>query len=79
MCVCVCVCCHWNTSHDLLIVCAFHLISVGIFGGSLLGIRSSNRLSFYDWESLELIRRIEISAKLVRTSYNQYIELGIIV
>jgi coatomer subunit beta' len=37
----------------------------GIFGGSLLGIRSSNRLSFYDFESLELIRRIEISAKLV--------------
>ena len=37
----------------------------GIFGGHLLGVRSSNSLSFYDWESLELIRRIEIVAKSV--------------
>ena len=33
----------------------------------MLGIKSSNRLSFYDWETLELIRRIEISPKLVRS------------
>ena len=38
----------------------------GIFGGNLLGVRSSNSLSFYDWESLELIRRIEIAVKSVR-------------
>lgn len=37
----------------------------GIFGGQLLGVRSSNSLSFYDWESLELVRRIEIVAKSV--------------
>ena len=37
----------------------------GIFGGHLLGVRSSNSLSFYDWESLELIRRIEIVARSV--------------
>ena len=37
----------------------------GIYGGSLLGVRSSNSLSFYDWDSLELIRRIEINVKQV--------------
>ena len=37
----------------------------GIFGGHLLGVTSSNSLSFYDWESLDLIRRIEISVKHV--------------
>lgn len=37
----------------------------GIYGGSLLGVRSSNALSFYDWESTELIRRIEILVKQV--------------
>jgi coatomer subunit beta' len=37
----------------------------GVFGGHLLGVTSSNSLSFYDWESLELIRRIEISVKHV--------------
>ena len=36
-----------------------------IFGGHLLGVRSSNSLAFYDWESLELIRRIEIGLKNV--------------
>ena len=37
----------------------------GIFGGHLLGVTSSNSLSFYDWESLELVRRIEIGVKHV--------------
>ena len=37
----------------------------GIFGGHLLGVTSGNSLSFYDWESLELIRRIEIAVKHV--------------
>ena len=37
----------------------------GIFGGHLLGVRASNSLSFYDWESLDLIRRIEITVKHV--------------
>jgi coatomer subunit beta' len=37
----------------------------GIFGGHLLGVRASNTLSFYDWETLELIRRIEILVKHV--------------
>ncbi|KAM9359150.1 coatomer subunit beta'-like [Symphorus nematophorus] len=35
----------------------------GIFGGFLLGVRSNSGLAFYDWESAELIRRIEIQPK----------------
>ena len=38
---------------------------VGIFGGHLLGIRSVSGLAFYDWESTDLIRRIEITPKNV--------------
>ena len=36
-----------------------------IFGGSLLGVRSYSGLSFYDWETTTLIRRIEIAPKTV--------------
>jgi hypothetical protein len=39
---------------------------VGIFGGNLIGVRSTAGLSFYDWENTELIRRIEIQPKSVR-------------
>eukprot|EP00794_Sanderia_malayensis_P015194 gene15194-16762_t len=34
-----------------------------IYGGSLLGVKSPSGLSFYDWETTELIRRIEIQPK----------------
>ena len=44
------------------------IISTGIFGGALLGVKASNTLSFYDWESLELIRRIEVAVKHVSNS-----------
>ncbi|KAG1678839.1 Coatomer subunit beta' [Nymphon striatum] len=37
----------------------------GIYGGFMLGVRSSSGLAFYDWESLELVRRIEIQPKNV--------------
>lgn len=37
----------------------------GIFGGFLLGVRSVSGLSFYEWESLELVRRIDIQPKHV--------------
>ncbi|XP_071840387.1 coatomer subunit beta'-like [Apostichopus japonicus] len=37
----------------------------GIYGGFLLGIKSSSGLAFYDWENTELIRRIEIMPKNV--------------
>eukprot|EP00061_Rhincodon_typus_P018347 g47487.t1 len=35
----------------------------GIYGGFLLGVRSMNGLAFYDWDTTELIRRIEIQPK----------------
>lgn len=37
----------------------------GIFGGNLLGIRSVSGLAFYDWETTELVRRIEITPKQI--------------
>ncbi len=37
----------------------------GIFGGNLLGIKSYSGLIFYDWDTISLIRRIEILPKLV--------------
>lgn len=37
----------------------------GIFGGFLLGVRSVSGLSLYDWDTLELVRRIEIQPKHV--------------
>merc|ERR1719340_108756 len=36
-----------------------------IFGGHFLGVKSPSGLAFYDWESQELIRRIEITPKCV--------------
>ena len=38
----------------------------GIFKGNL---RSSTSLSFYDWESLELVRSIEIMSKSVSDAF----------
>lgn len=39
----------------------------GIFGGCMLGVKSISGMafSFYDWENLELIRRIEIQPRYV--------------
>nr|CAB3232869.1 coatomer subunit beta'-like [Phallusia mammillata] len=42
----------------------------GIYGGHFLGVRTSQGLAFYDWESLDLIRRIEINPKNVFWSDN---------
>jgi len=36
-----------------------------IFGGHLLGVKSVSGLAFYDWETQELVRRIEIQPKAV--------------
>ncbi|CAK8698584.1 coatomer subunit beta'-like isoform X2 [Clavelina lepadiformis] len=41
-----------------------------IYGGYLLGVRTSQGLAFYDWENLELVRRIEINPKNVFWSDN---------
>ncbi|CAL1546378.1 unnamed protein product [Lymnaea stagnalis] len=45
-------------------------VAEGIFGDQLLGVKSTNSLVFYDWESLNLIRRIEISPKHIFWSAN---------
>nr|CAG4646053.1 EOG090X01FO [Macrothrix elegans] len=42
----------------------------GIFGGAMLGVRSSSSLSFYEWDNLTLIRRIEIQPRGVYWSEN---------
>ncbi|XP_077292291.1 coatomer subunit beta' [Arctopsyche grandis] len=44
----------------------------GIFGGYMLGVKSISGMafSFYDWESLDLIRRIEIQPKHVYWTEN---------
>lgn len=41
-----------------------------IFGGHLLGVKTSAGLAFYDWQTLELIRRIEITPTSVLWSEN---------
>ena len=80
MCVCVCVCRYAvrESSTRIKIFKNFkekksfkpEFGADGIFGGNLLAVRSSNSLSFYDWESLELVRRIEIVAKSVSIRWN---------
>ncbi|CAH1776242.1 unnamed protein product [Owenia fusiformis] len=37
----------------------------GLHGGFMLGVRSVSGLAFYDWESTDLVRRIEITSKQV--------------
>lgn len=46
------------------------IVIEGIDGGHLLAARSSSSLCFYDWETVQLVRRIEISAKHVYWSEN---------
>ena len=36
----------------------------GIFGGRLLGIRSKEFVTFYDWETFSIVRRIDLSQNL---------------
>lgn len=40
----------------------------GIFGGSMLGVKTLAGLALYDWVTLELIRRIEVEAKSIHWS-----------
>ncbi|GFO05733.1 coatomer subunit beta' [Plakobranchus ocellatus] len=42
----------------------------GIYGGNMLGVRSVSGLAFYDWESTELVRRIEITPRHIFWSEN---------
>ncbi|XP_022653578.1 coatomer subunit beta'-like [Varroa jacobsoni] len=42
----------------------------GIFGGFLLAVKSSSGLALFDWETLDLIRRIDIQPRAVHWSDN---------
>lgn len=33
----------------------------GIFGGRLLGIKSKEFITFYDWENFNVVRRIDVN------------------
>ncbi|CAI5448402.1 unnamed protein product [Caenorhabditis angaria] len=46
------------------------LVIEGICGGPLLALRSANSLCFFDWESAQLVRRIEITSKSLYWSDN---------
>ena len=41
----------------------------GIYAGTLLGVKTSQGLAFYSWETLDLIRRIEITPKNVSFTF----------
>ena len=42
-----------------------HFCVSDIYGGHLLGVKSVSGLAFFDWESTDLVRRIEIQPKSV--------------
>ena len=42
-----------------------YIFRTGIYGGNMLGVRSVSGLALYDWDSTELVRRIEITPKHV--------------
>jgi len=53
-------------SYEFIMCKSLPVFAAAIFGGTLLCVKSSNTIAFYDWEGLELIRRIEISPRTVR-------------
>jgi coatomer subunit beta' len=48
----------------------------GIFGGSLLGIKSSTFLIFYDWETGGCVRRVDVVAKNVYWSESDLVVIA---
>lgn len=42
----------------------------GIFGGTLLGIRSRDFVCLYDWETTRIVRRIEVVPRQIYWSDN---------
>ncbi|KRX86936.1 Coatomer subunit beta', partial [Trichinella pseudospiralis] len=53
--------------------CKCYLIC--IFGGTLLGIRCGGQLIFYDWETIHVIRRIDIKAHQVYWSEKELLAI----
>lgn len=41
----------------------------GVFGGALLGVAGPGFVMFWDWESGDIVRRIDVDAKDVRLCY----------
>lgn len=56
-------------NHSLLyapaMIFLYQIFFLGIYGGNMLGVRSVSGLAFYDWETTDLLRRIEITPKSV--------------
>ncbi|RKO85725.1 coatomer WD associated region-domain-containing protein, partial [Blyttiomyces helicus] len=48
----------------------------GIYGGALLGIRSSSFLNFYDWETGVCVRRVDVVAKTVYWSDSDLVAIA---
>ncbi|KAJ3286524.1 Coatomer subunit beta', partial [Blyttiomyces sp. JEL0837] len=48
----------------------------GIFGGALLGIRSSSFLNFYDWETGLCVRRVDVVAKTIYWSESDLVAIA---
>ncbi|KAJ3310752.1 hypothetical protein HDV04_004708, partial [Boothiomyces sp. JEL0838] len=47
----------------------------GIFGGSLLGVKSSSFVVFYDWETGTVVRRIDVACNNVYWSESDYVTI----
>lgn len=43
----------------------------GIFGGRLLGIKSKDFVTFYDWENFEVVRKIDVSPAPKNVYWNE--------
>ena len=43
----------------------------GIFGGRLLALRSKESVTFYDWESYDVVRRIDLSSNLKHVFWSE--------
>ena len=57
-------------SYTKMCTFCFFSCSKGIYGGALLGVRSVGSLAFHSWDTLELIRRIEVLPKNIYWSEN---------
>ena len=50
----------------------------GIYGGQLLGVRSASGLTFYNWETTSLVRRIEVAPQQVNSKLILVVQGGVV-
>mmetsp|Transcript_15019 Transcript_15019/g.18989 ORF Transcript_15019/g.18989 Transcript_15019/m.18989 type:complete len:105 (+) Transcript_15019:1318-1632(+) len=43
----------------------------GIFGGRLLALRSKESVTFYDWDSFQVVRRIDLATNLKHVFWSE--------